>query len=94
MPKYWYQQRKIYQFNPTGCPQKMRHIKFCFPYISSPGDRIFKILVSTPYNTPLIIGDTYKNFEDPITWTRDIRKTKFDLLGFFMKHPLVRLQNY
>ena len=23
-----------------------------------------------------------KDFEDQITWTRDIRKTKFDLLGF------------
>jgi hypothetical protein len=24
-----------------------------------------------------------KNFDDPITWTPYIRKTKFDLLGFF-----------
>jgi hypothetical protein len=28
------------------------------------------------------MGDRHKNYEDPITWTRDIRKTKFDLLGF------------
>ena len=54
---------------------------FCFPF-SAPGARIFKILVSTPHNTPLIIGDRDKNFEDPITGTQDIRKTKFDLLGF------------
>jgi hypothetical protein len=29
------------------------------------------------------MGDRHKNFEDPGTWARDIRKTKFDLLGFF-----------
>ena len=29
------------------------------------------------------MGDRHKNYEDPITWTRDIRKTKFNLLGFF-----------
>ena len=29
------------------------------------------------------MGDRHKNFEDPITWTQDIRKTKIDLLGFF-----------
>ena len=63
-------------------------MKFCFPYISSPGDRIFKILVSTPHNTPLIMGDRHKNFEDPITWARDIRKTKFHLVRFFFTHPL------
>jgi hypothetical protein len=34
------------------------------------------------------MGDRHKNFEDPITETRDIRKTKFDLLGFFVDHPL------
>ena len=56
---------------------------FFLPYISSPGDRIFKILVSIPQNMPLIMGDRHKNFEDPITRTRDMRKTKFDLLGFF-----------
>jgi hypothetical protein len=26
------------------------------------------------------MGDRNKNFEDPITWTQDLRKTKFDLL--------------
>jgi hypothetical protein len=34
-------------------------------------------------NTPLIMGDRHKIFEDPITGTQEIRKTKFDLLGFF-----------
>jgi hypothetical protein len=29
------------------------------------------------------MGDRHKNFEDPINWTRDIRRIKFDLLGFF-----------
>jgi hypothetical protein len=33
-------------------------------------------------STPLIIGDGHKNVDDPITRARDIRKTKFDLLGF------------
>jgi hypothetical protein len=40
-----------------------------------------------PVIPPLIKGDRHKNFEDPITSTQDIRKTKFDLLGFFY-HPL------
>jgi hypothetical protein len=29
------------------------------------------------------MGDRNKNLEDPITWTQDIRKTKFDLVVFF-----------
>jgi hypothetical protein len=29
------------------------------------------------------MGDRHKKFEDPITQTQDIKKTKFDLLGFF-----------
>ena len=53
------------------------------PYCLSPGDRIFKMLVSIPHNTPLIMEDRHNNFEDPITWTQEISKTKFDLLGFF-----------
>jgi hypothetical protein len=57
------------------------HIKFCFPYILSLGYRIFKMLVSTPHNTPLIMGDRNKNFEDSITQTRDIRKIIFDLFN-------------
>ena len=56
---------------------------FCFPYISAPGARIFKILVSTPHNTPLIMGDRHQNFEDSSTGAQDIKKTKFELLGFF-----------
>ena len=35
------------------------------------------------------MGDRHKNFEDPITWTQVIRKTKSDLSGFFLNHPLV-----
>ena len=34
------------------------------------------------------MGGRHQNFEDPITWTQDIRKTKCDLLGFFWDHPL------
>jgi hypothetical protein len=33
------------------------------------------------------MGDRHQNFEDPITKTQDIRKTKFDQGGFF-GHPL------
>jgi hypothetical protein len=29
------------------------------------------------------MGGTHQNFEDLIIGTQDIRKTKFDLLGFF-----------
>ena len=29
------------------------------------------------------MGGRQQNVEDPITWTRDKRKTKFDMLGFF-----------
>ena len=29
------------------------------------------------------MGGRHQNFEDPSTLGRDIRKTKFDLLGFF-----------
>jgi hypothetical protein len=72
----------------------MRHIKFYFLYISSPGDRIFKILVSTPYNTALIIRDRHKNFEDLIAWTRDIRKTKFDVSHFFGTLCNARLKDF
>ena len=38
------------------------------------------------------MGNRHKNFEDPITRTRDMRKTKFDLLC--QNHPLMfRLKN-
>ena len=39
---------------------------FCFAFISARKHRIFKILVSTPDNTPLIMGGRLKNFEDPV----------------------------
>jgi hypothetical protein len=58
--------------------------KFVFSYISAPSAPISKILVSTLHNTPLIMGDRHKNFEGSSTGGRDIRKTKFDPLGFFL----------
>jgi hypothetical protein len=63
-------------------PYKTSWTKFCFPYISSSGDRIFKILVSIPQNKEDIMGGRHTIFEDPITWTQDMRKTKFELWGF------------
>jgi hypothetical protein len=54
-------------------------IKCCFPYISAPGALIFKTFVSTPHNTPLIMGERHKDFEDPSTCGQDIRKTKFEV---------------
>jgi hypothetical protein len=38
------------------------------------------------------MGGKHQHFEDPITWTRDIRKTTFDLLGFFST-PFIYIQN-
>ena len=29
------------------------------------------------------MGDRHENFEDPSTWGRDMRKTKFDLLIYY-----------
>ena len=65
----------------------------CSLYISACGHRIFKILLSTPHYYGGIIGGKHQNFEDPITWSRDISKTKFDLLGVFLDHPLDVHQN-
>jgi hypothetical protein len=36
------------------------------------------------------MGGRHQNFEDPITWTQDIRKTKFHLVRFFLTHPLYK----
>jgi hypothetical protein len=44
------------------------------------------MLVSTPHNKGGIMGGGHQKFEDPNTWTREIMKTKFDLLTFF-EHP-------
>ena len=66
-----------------GGPKKTSQIEFCFPYISIPGDRIFKMWGLPPIIPNLIMGDRHKNFEDLINWARDIQKIKFDLLGFF-----------
>ena len=35
------------------------------------------------------MGGRHQHFEDPITWTQDIRKTKFHLVSFFLTHPLL-----
>ena len=70
--------------------KKNSQIKFCFPYISSLSYQIFKVLMSTPHNTPLIMGDRHKNFEDPITQTRDIRETNL-IREVFFSHPLVAI---
>ena len=36
----------------------------------------------------------HQNFEDQSTGAQDIRKTKSDLLGFFLKHPLLKPPDY
>jgi hypothetical protein len=67
-------------------------IQWLFKNESSPhffvNFQCFKMLVSTPHNTPLIVGDRHNNCEDPITWTLVIRKTKCHLVRFFLTHPL------
>jgi hypothetical protein len=40
------------------------------------------------------MGDRGTNFEDPSTWTQDIRNTKFDLLGFFNTLYIATLSFY
>jgi hypothetical protein len=35
------------------------------------------------------MGGRHQHFEDPITKTRDIRKTKFLLVRVFLTHPLM-----
>ena len=47
------------------------------------------MLVTTLPNTPPFMRDRHEQFEDPMTWTQDIRKTKFNLVRFFFTHPLV-----
>ena len=55
----------------------------CSLYILACVHQIFKILVAILLIRGGIMGGRHKIFEDPITWTRDTRKTKFDLFGFF-----------
>jgi hypothetical protein len=50
----------------------MSTLKFCSCHISSYKYRIFKILVSTPHNYPLIMGGRDKNFEDLMLSARDM----------------------
>ena len=42
---YWFSEVML-----KGDLKKTSLVKFCFPHNSSSGDRIFKILVSTPHN--------------------------------------------
>jgi hypothetical protein len=37
-----------------------------------------------PHNDPIIMGDRHKSFEDPMNTTRDIRRTNYHLLGFYL----------
>ena len=49
-----------------GVDKKTLHLNFCFAHISASICRIFKILVPTPHNIPLIMGGRHKNFKDPM----------------------------
>ena len=40
-----------------------------------------QILVSIPHNLGVLIEDRHK--KDPLLWSREIKKTKYDLLVFF-----------
>ena len=53
--------------------------------------RIFKILVSTPHNSPLIMGVRHKNFEDPMLYELKYRVNKFLKLYIFLGHTLVNI---
>ena len=51
-------------------------------------------MVSTPYNTPLIMGDRHKNFEDPMPTRRDIKRTNYHPVGFYLiTHYLIVRSN-
>ena len=54
----FYQQQKI-----KGVDKK--NLNFCFANISATIHRIFKILVPTPHNIPLIIWGRHKNLKIP-----------------------------
>ena len=49
-----------------GVAKKTSHLNFCFAHIAAAKHRIFKILVSTPHNIPLIMWGRHKNFKDQI----------------------------
>ena len=55
---------QLFEFTLKGDDKKTLHLKFCFAHISAANHRIFKILVPTPHNIPLIMGGTHKNFKD------------------------------
>ena len=70
------------------CVQKITSLlNFCFADISASVYWIFKILVPTPHNIPLIMGGRHKNFTNPINRSWDMSKTKIQSGGFFA-HPL------
>ena len=49
-----------------GCANKNLVLNFCFAYISASIDCIFKILVPTPHNIPLIMWGRDKNYKNPM----------------------------
>ena len=59
-----------------------KQINLCSPYISAPEHQLSKYFVSTPHNTPLIMGDRHKNIKDLMLSSCDI--IWFDLLGFVL----------
>ena len=68
--------------------KKTSHLNFCYTHISSSIHRIFKILVCTPHNTPLIMWGRHKNFKDSMYRNWDMGKTRIQMWGFFYQHPL------
>jgi hypothetical protein len=61
----------------------MSTLKYCSYHISSYKYRIFKILVSTPHNYPLIMWGKDKNFEDLMPPARDITCAIFQSGHFY-----------
>ena len=92
-PPFKWNQRYIYFFNSTihtfpcttkGWPNKnVQFDKFVYSISQFIQHRIFKILVSTPHNTPINIGGRHKNFEDPMMYGLKYRVHKFLKLFIF-----------
>ena len=66
-----------------GVDKKTLHLNFCFAHISASICRIFKILVPTQHNIPLIMGGRHKNFKDPMYKSWDMSKIKIQNQCFF-----------
>jgi hypothetical protein len=45
-------------------------------YILAPEHLIFKIIVPSFHNKPLIMGGRHKNFKDQMHWSQDVTKTR------------------